>query len=88
MKVEFLAKFSKDLDKIYMSSVKNAIARAIVEAESAHSIHDIKNVKKLKGFKVAYRIRIGDYRIGFYYENNIVQFARVVHRKDIYKVFP
>jgi mRNA interferase RelE/StbE len=88
MKVEFLAKFNKDLDKIYLAHVKHAVAKAIVEVEAAQNIQQVGNVKKLKGTKTAYRIRIGDYRIGFYYERGIVQFARVVHRKDIYKVFP
>jgi mRNA interferase RelE/StbE len=88
MKVEFLAKFSKDIDKINTPYVKHAIAKAIEEVEKAQTIQEIKNVKKLKGAKIAYRIRIGDYRIGFYYERGLVQFARVVHRKDIYKVFP
>jgi mRNA interferase RelE/StbE len=88
MKVEFLTKFNKDLDKIYLAHVKHAVAKAIVEVETAQNIQQVGNVKKLKGTKTAYRIRIGDYRIGFYYERGIVQFARVVHRKDIYKVFP
>ncbi|WP_374754821.1 type II toxin-antitoxin system RelE family toxin [Dyadobacter psychrophilus] len=44
--------------------------------------------KKLKGFSNAYRIRIGDYRVGIFVENNIVELARIAHRKDIYKVFP
>ena len=51
-------------------------------------MRDIKNFKKLKGYKNAYRIKIGDYRIGVFIENKIVEFARVVHRKDIYRVFP
>jgi mRNA interferase RelE/StbE len=51
-------------------------------------LSEIKNVKKLKGFSNAYRIRIGDYRIGVTFENNIVKFARVAHRKEIYKIFP
>jgi mRNA interferase RelE/StbE len=88
MKVEFLAKFSKDLDKINVPHVKHAVAKAIIEVEKAQSLQQIQNVKKLKGAKIAYRIRIGDYRIGFFYEHGTVQFARIVHRKDIYKVFP
>ena len=48
----------------------------------------IVNLKKLKGFKTAYRIRIGDYRIGVFIDGDIVEFARVVHRKDIYRLFP
>jgi len=56
--------------------------------ESATKITGIRNLKKLTGFKNAYRIKIGHYRIGIFIENNKVEFARVVHRKDIYNMFP
>jgi len=88
MHIEFLARFSKDIDKINQQSVKSAIAKAIVEVEHAKSITEIRNVKKMLGAKNAYRIRIGDYRIGFFLEHGTIQFARAVHRKDIYRVFP
>lgn len=88
MKVEFLAKFLKDLDKLSSQAVKNDVLAAIQNIEQAHKTTDIQNLKKLKGSKIAYRVRIGDYRIGLFIENNTVEFARVVHRKDIYKLFP
>ncbi len=88
MQVEFLARFSKDIDNINQQSVKTAIAKAIIDVEQAKSLLEIRNIKKMQGAKNAYRIRIGDYRIGFFFEHGIVQFARVVHRKDIYRVFP
>lgn len=37
----------------------------------------------------AYRIRVGDYRIGLYiFEDGTAELAYVRHRRDIYKVFP
>lgn len=48
----------------------------------------ITGLKRLKGVKGAYRLRIGDYRIGFYFEKNIIEMARVAHRKEIYDLFP
>lgn len=88
MHLEFLAKFSKDLDKLQQKSVKSNIEKVIKQFELADSVDEISNIKKLTGFKNAYRVRIGDYRIGVFIENNKVEFARVVHRKDIYKYFP
>ncbi|MFA5781299.1 MAG: type II toxin-antitoxin system RelE/ParE family toxin [Bacteroidales bacterium] len=88
MKIEFLNRFYKDIDKLTVQRVKDDIADVIENVEKAKTIRDIKNIKKLKNLKIAYRIKIGDYRIGIFYENNIIEFARVVHRKDIYKVFP
>ena len=88
MTTVFTRRFSKDLDKIALSSVSSGIAEVIEDVEKAHSLSEIKNVKKLKGFSNAYRIRIGDYWIGVTFENNIVKFARIAHRKEIYKIFP
>lgn len=88
MQVEFLKKFYKDLDKISETTVKTDIVQTIENVESAKKISEIKNLKKLSGFKHAYRIKIGDYRIGIFIENNIIEFARVIHRKEIYKKFP
>jgi len=87
MKVEFLKKFSKDLDNISSKSVKANLLRVILLMESASSLEEIPNTKKLKGHKSAYRIRIGDYRLGFFYENENILIDRFVHRKDIYKIF-
>jgi mRNA interferase RelE/StbE len=88
MNVEFLHHFYKDLDKLTLQSVKNDVACAIDNVESATKPTEIKALKKLTGYRHAYRIKVGDYRIGIFIESNLVTFARVVHRKDIYKVFP
>jgi mRNA-degrading endonuclease RelE of RelBE toxin-antitoxin system len=88
MKVEFLKKFSKDLDEVKVKSVKRSLIHLIEFIESADSLDDIPNTKKLKGHKTAYRIRVGDYRLGFFFENATIIFARFLHRKDIYKIFP
>jgi mRNA interferase RelE/StbE len=59
------------------------IEPAILDVEKAASLSQIKNLKKLKGETKYFRIRIGDYRIGLYVENEIVEFTTVDHRKDI-----
>jgi len=88
MKVEYLRHFSKDLDKINLPTVKKSINGVIEEVKAANSVKQISNIKKLVGFKSAYRIRVGQYRLGVFIEKNLTQFARVAHRKDIYKLFP
>jgi len=87
MMVEFLSSFNRDIGKL-SQSVKNDVAHAIAEVEEATKLAETGNLKKLKGFKNVYRIRIGEYRIGLFIEKGTVEFARIVHRKDIYKVFP
>ena len=88
MKVEFSKKFSRDLDNVRTRPVKQALLRVIHLMEDSDSLDNIPNTKKLKGHKTAYRTRVGDYRLGFFYENSIILHGRFVHRKDIYKIFP
>jgi mRNA-degrading endonuclease RelE of RelBE toxin-antitoxin system len=62
-------------------------------AKDLQSIQDSKLKSAIKDFilrlEVATQLEgIGDYRIGFYYENNQIELVRVVKRNDIYKVFP
>jgi mRNA interferase RelE/StbE len=46
-----------------------------------------KDSKKIKGEKDLYRVRVGNYRILYFFQNSdlIVLVIRVDHRKDIYK---
>ena len=89
MQIEFLRKFEKDLDKIDNQDVADRVLELIQVVESAHTLADIPNLKKLKGYANAFRVRIGDYRLGLFLANDdTVEFVRFLHRKDIYKVFP
>lgn len=88
MQVEFLASFNKDLNKLTVPFVRQALRKLILRIEGASSLSEIPNVKKLVGHSTAYRVRLGDFRVGFFFDNHIVQFARILHRKDIYKLFP
>ncbi len=87
MHVEFLDKFRKDLDKISSDVTRQSVRRLILRVESARSLREIPQLKKLSGFKSAYRVRLGEYRVGLFIEGDHVQFARIAHRKDIYKMF-
>jgi mRNA interferase RelE/StbE len=71
-----------------LNSVRKSIAAIIDEAKAAKSLSQIKNLKKLKGFKSAYRIRMGDYRIGVFVDGDVIEFARVLNRREIYRFFP
>ena len=88
MQVQFLSKFNRDLDRIHLKSVKKTIVFIIDEIKSAESIQGIRGIKKLSGFRSAYRIRCGDYRIGIFVDGNKVEFARVLNRKEVYRFFP
>jgi len=86
--VKFLSSFSRDLNQIQNLRIKSLVIKMISTIEISNHLNEISGIKKLKGHKSAYRIRIGDYRIGLFYEKNHVELARIVHRKDIYNLFP
>ena len=88
MKVTFRERFDKDIHNISDKSVLDDIIHTIDTIKNAQKNTDITNIKKMKGHKHAFRIRIGNYRIGIFIEKEVVEFARVLHRKDIYKKFP
>ena len=88
MTTEFLTTFYRDLDKLTEQSVKDDVVAAIENVEAAAKPSEIRQLKKLKGYKNAYRIRIGNYRIGVIIEKGVVEFARVAHRREVYRIFP
>ena len=88
MKVEFLRKFYKDLDKIKKIKDKDSILSVINLVKSVASIDQIPSISKLSGHHDAFRIRCGNYRIGVFVNSETITFARVAHRKEIYKIFP
>ena len=59
MKVEFLKKFSKDLDNLKLRSVKQTLLHHIEFLDNAETLDKIPNTKKLQGHKTACRTRIG-----------------------------
>ena len=88
MIVEFLDSFYRDLENKVQPQDKSRLIKTILAIEEAETMNKFPNLKKLAGHRFAYRIRLGDYRLGIFIENNVVQLARFVYRKDIYKLFP
>ncbi len=89
MNVEFDKSFHKWLSRINESNTLKKIELAILKAEGAKVINDIPNTKKLSGHKNYYRIKIGDYRIGFERINKTtIRLIIVANRKEIYQRFP
>ena len=88
MTVEYSRIFLKDIQKINDKKIKQDLLDAISIFKNAENILEIANVKKLKGHSEAYRLRIGKYRLGFYYDTETIAFQRFVKREDIYKLFP
>ena len=80
--------FEKDTNKIKDKKILNLIADCIENIQKVKNIGDISHLKKLQGYNSHYRIKIKDYRIGLVIENNVIEFVRFLHRKEIYRYFP
>ena len=80
--------FEKDTDKIKDKKILNLIAECIENVQNAKRVNEISQIKKLQGYNSHYRIKIKDYRIGISIENNVIEFIRFLHRKEIYRYFP
>ena len=87
MKIEIRKSFTKDADKL-PAPFRRHLAEIIEAMEKTNLPAHLANCKKLTGHKTAYRIRMGQYRIGFYYEHETIELVRILHRKEIYRFFP
>jgi mRNA interferase RelE/StbE len=89
MIIEFDRSFVKSLDRIDNPIILRRLEGIIIYIESAKSLTEIPNIKKLTGFPNYFRIRFGDYRLGFEsIDINNIRFIIIAHRKDIYRPFP
>ncbi len=82
-RIEFTRSAEKDLRKIDKSKVA-AIYHEVERLEADPRPH---GVKKLAGADRTYRIRIGDYRVVYEIEDEVllVLVIRIAHRKDVYR---
>lgn len=88
MEVAFTKIFSKQIDALHDEALKSRLAQTAQNVILANTLQDIVNLKKMKGHQTAYRIKIGDYRVGLFFEEGLIIFAYLAHRKDIYSRFP
>lgn len=89
MIVEFDKSFEKSLTKIKDKKIFPKIENFIESLESKSSLEELPNIKKLSGFKLYYRFRLGDYRIGLEkISHDTIRLIVIAHRKEIYNIFP
>ena len=88
MIVEVFKAFHKDVANIDDVDVLIAIAEVVDYAKNIENIKEIPNLKKMKGYRTAFRIKIGNYRIGITVDDETIIFHRVLHRREVYRYFP
>lgn len=88
MNIEFESRLEKDLRHIKDRKLLGKIKEVVLECREAENLGQIGNLKKLQGHDSFYRIKIGDYRLGFELVETTLIFTRILHRKDVYRYFP
>ncbi|WP_031386108.1 type II toxin-antitoxin system RelE family toxin [Desulfonatronum thiodismutans] len=89
MNVRYAKRFLKDIDKLKEEQVvKREILNIITTLKNAENLAGIPNIKPLKGYSQYFRIKVGDYRLGFKKTEESLDLIRFLHRKDIYRLFP
>jgi mRNA interferase RelE/StbE len=88
MRTGFRKSFLRDLKKVKDQEVLDRVAEVIERVEAAATPGEAGDLKKLSGSDDAYRIRIGEYRVGVVIEGEVLEFVRFLPRKDLYRFFP
>jgi mRNA interferase RelE/StbE len=88
MQIELTRKFQKQVENCNDKHIRSKILATIQAVIASENLNELPNLKKLTGYKIFYRIRLGNYRIGLVIEDKTIVFAAFDHRSDIYKYFP
>lgn len=88
MVVYYNKKFLKDLASIPKRDRDKIENFVFEEINSVISLADLHKLEKLSGYQNYYKIRFGNYRVGIKLDHEELTFERVLHRKEIYKLFP
>ena len=86
--VEFHKSFVRDLRRVRDGNLLARVKAVLVELENTDILDSISSVKVMKGHPDYFRIRIGDYRLGFKRIDGGVRIIRFLSRGDIYRKFP
>lgn len=87
MKYAIDKSFERDAKKAPQNILKQ-LPGLLATIKSVENLQKISDLKKLRGYRNVFRIRIDDYRLGCYLENQTLVLSRLLPRKDIYKRFP
>ena len=77
---KMLLKLPKNIQKETLDAIENVL--------NATTIADIAHLKSLKGYPNYYRIRVGQYRMGIYWDDTRFIAEKIATRGDFYKGYP
>ena len=88
MVVYYNKKFLKDLALIPKKDRDKIESFVFEEITTYNTSSECHKLEKLSGYQHYYKIRFGNHRVGIKLDNEELTFERVLHRKEIYKLFP
>lgn len=80
MRVNVLRKAQKDISKLDVKQIREIL----IAIKNLENYPNISNIKKLVNHKPIYRKRVGNYRILFDFDNDIITVGRILHRSKAY----
>ena len=83
----FTGLFLENLRSINDLDLKSRVSEAIISIENSETIYELSNLKKMKGHSETYRIKIGSYILGFFFDGQNVKLACFVKREKINDLF-
>ena len=87
MDITYKTSFTRDVKKCD-PKILASLREVIVMIENLQTFKDIPNLKKLKGYHTAYRIRINNYRLCLFFDDDNLTLCHFLPRKNVYKFFP
>ncbi len=90
MKLTLKKTFLKDLARV-VEPQKTEVKRFLdALSQNPRLLETLPHVKKLRGKKSGhfFRVRFGDYRLGYEKKADEIILYRILHRKEIYRYFP
>ena len=89
MKLKISKRFVKDCEKITDKRLLAKLQQVFVEVDKVENLSDVANITELSGYQNYYRIKFDyRYRIGLYFDGEVLEFLRIGTREDFYKRFP
>lgn len=82
--------FLKEMAKLPAEVRARVESLAFETMPEAANPYAVSGVDKLKGYQDYYKVRFGDYRVDLRFDkrDKVVEFCRVLHRRDLYRYFP
>ena len=81
--------YCSDFERISDKNIIRRADNAVEKLKTANSLREVTNIKSMQGYPGFYRIRFGDYRIGFSLEaDNSVLLLAIDHRSVFYRNYP